>query len=268
MSYNAIFNKVGLNTELVRLKNQAGINWSKELRVLKQFGLKDGMSILEMGSGPGFYTKFILEAFPNSKITCLELNDDFIKYATNYLSDYSERIHFVKDNIEYTKLRSNTFDAVISRLVLEHLSSPEKAVHEMYRILKPRGLNIILDIDNEAWGMTFPYNEFIYSSNKSMENFQSQTGGDRKIGRKLLYLLKTNRFVNLDYEVIATHSDIVGLTNILGVQNINDAIKALNIPGTPTNSYEYKLKSDYAKFISSPNSSVILLMIAACGRKL
>ncbi len=40
--------------EIERLAAQAHSGWDKESRTLSWFGLKDGMSVLELGSGPGF----------------------------------------------------------------------------------------------------------------------------------------------------------------------------------------------------------------------
>lgn len=267
MSYKFIYDKVGLNAELIRLKNQAEINWNKELRILKFLGLKDNFRVLEVGSGPGFYTKLLLDAFPNLEVYCLEINPTFINYAKHNLMEYSGRIHFVNESIEKTPFLDNSFDFVISRLVFQHLEKPYIAIKEIYRILKNNGKNIILDIDDELWGITYPYNELIYSTNKSMLNFQQSTGGDRNIGRKLIHLMKSVGFHSFDFDIIATNTDVVGIERFLGVNSREEAIRnTLNID-KDLSFYENKAKESHIDFLKKPYSSIILLMLAACGTK-
>ncbi|WP_305085854.1 class I SAM-dependent methyltransferase, partial [uncultured Clostridium sp.] len=74
MSYNSIYNIVGLNNEVNRLETQAKLGWEKEFRTLKWLGLKNGMRILDVGSGTGVYTELLLENLPNSSITALEVD--------------------------------------------------------------------------------------------------------------------------------------------------------------------------------------------------
>ena len=55
MTYSSIYNMIGFNNEVDRLKAQVQLGWEKEFRTLKWLGLKDGMNILDVGGGPGFY---------------------------------------------------------------------------------------------------------------------------------------------------------------------------------------------------------------------
>ncbi len=60
-------------------------------------------------------------------------------------------------DIIQTGMEDNTFDFAISRLVLEHLPDPTKAIKEIYRILKPGGKVILVDNDFEMHIMTYPH---------------------------------------------------------------------------------------------------------------
>ena len=53
-AYDASSQPIGLDKEVERLRGQALVVWEKEARNLAWLGLRDGMSILELGSGPGF----------------------------------------------------------------------------------------------------------------------------------------------------------------------------------------------------------------------
>ena len=92
MSYNSIYDIIGLNNEVNRLETQAKLGWSKEFRALKWLGLKDGMKILDVGSGPGSYTELLLENLPNSEITGLEIDKNLLFMALDKLSDREKQI--------------------------------------------------------------------------------------------------------------------------------------------------------------------------------
>ena len=62
--------------EIARLGNQVQWTWEKEARNLGWFGLRDGMAILEVGSGPGFVTEQLLLLCPTSHVTCVELDPE------------------------------------------------------------------------------------------------------------------------------------------------------------------------------------------------
>src|SRR5436305_6406247 len=52
--------------EIKRLKAQVELFWDSELKHYVEFGLRDGMSVIEVGAGPGFVAEKIAECFPLS----------------------------------------------------------------------------------------------------------------------------------------------------------------------------------------------------------
>lgn len=260
MSYKNMYNSFGLNNELRRLEYQAKMNWKKELRNLELFGLKDGMRVLEVGSGPGFITELLLKAFPNIKITALEIDPNMINVSQKRLKEYSDRIHFVNESLLKNNLSSEKFDFVLVRYVYQHLSDLSRATSEIYRMLKPGGKVVITDVDNDIWGVTYPELKMMPQLNSALSNFQGSNGGDRFIGRKLLKLLKGKGFINLDFEVLANHSDVIGMDSFL----ISKEVKKMNVP---ENSKLSPFINKFKNFYSSPNSTLILLVLMAYGEK-
>ena len=106
MEYNEIYKEIGFKTEISRLKKQAYLGYKKEIRMLKMLGLKDNSEILEVGCGPGFYTKILLNSFPNSEITAADIDENFLKYADKRLDYkvYGDRVALVKDDVTKSAL--------------------------------------------------------------------------------------------------------------------------------------------------------------------
>src|SRR5438270_5538958 len=60
-----------LHADISRLRAQATLSWSHEIEVLSRLGLRDGMSILAWGSGPGFITELLLRTLPHCSVTAV-----------------------------------------------------------------------------------------------------------------------------------------------------------------------------------------------------
>lgn len=264
MSYSDIYKSIGLNTEISRLRKQAYIGWNKEVKMLKNLGLEDGMRILEVGSGPGFVTELLLREFQNSIVTSLDMDNDLMEIARNRLEGtFKNRLNFVNESILNTSFKDNTFDFVLVRFVYQHINNPLKATKEIYRVLKPGGKVVIVDIDNGIWGVTNPELKLIPYLNNSLARFQNNSGGDRNIGRKLIKILKYSGFKNLDFQIVVKHSDLIGMDkfkDLSSIKNMQNTIFSKN----PEIS---RIISSYNKFYNLESSTIIMLVIMAYGEK-
>jgi len=138
------------DSEVQRLAAQARLGWNKEARTLSWFGLRDGMSLLEAGSGPNFVTESLLSLLPTSPITCLELDPGLIRRAQQYLQGKgSDRVQFVEGSVMDIKMANDSFDFAYARLLFQHLLNPLGAAKEIWRVLKPGGKFVIYDVDDE-----------------------------------------------------------------------------------------------------------------------
>ena len=265
MTYSSIYNMIGFNNEVDRLKAQVQLGWEKEFRTLKWLGLKDGMNILDVGGGPGFYCEKLLENLPNSRVTILDIDDKLLRIAKNRLSNsyYNNRIAFKKTSVYKTGIKDNTYDFVICRFVLQHLDKPVEAVREIYRILKPGGIVAIIDSDSGLMGISDP--AFLIKSGRSFfQELEKRARWNREIGRKLVKILKRCGFEDLDFEAVTIHSDIIGMNNILKIPKINDEQIKLLMRCNPNVG---KVMQKFKEGRFENNYTIILLNLIAKGVK-
>ena len=121
MNYSNFYNLIGLNQEINRLQRQVSLGWEKEFRTLKWLGLNDGMNILDLGAGPGFFSEHLLENLPNCKVTLLEPDADLMNFAKDNLSKYEGRVKFKEESVYNNTLQEEKYDFVVSRFVFQHL---------------------------------------------------------------------------------------------------------------------------------------------------
>ena len=120
--YDVATANISLDAEIERLYNQANLNVEKEARNLVAFGLRDGMSVLEVGSGPGFVTEWVSRLIPNGSITCVEIDPIMVNYARQYLEKASQcQYRIIERSITKTDLPDDSFDFAFARIVFEHI---------------------------------------------------------------------------------------------------------------------------------------------------
>jgi ubiquinone/menaquinone biosynthesis C-methylase UbiE len=211
-TYNIQNASLGIESEVERLKEQAIMGWEKEFRNLKWYGLEDGMNVLELGSGPGFYTEQLVSSLPRSHVTALEIDSTLQEKAREMLSEVPEsNLRFVQASIYDTGLPENTYDFAIARLIFLHLFNPVGAAKEILRVLKPGGKLVIIDIDDGIFGVIHPEVESLHTILRKLADIQASNGGNRYLGRTLPRLLKEVGFVDIDMDVTLQHSDIHGI---------------------------------------------------------
>lgn len=255
------------NAEIQRLAAQALLGWEKEARNLRWFGLRDGMSLLELGSGPGFITDALLGLVPSSEITCLEIDISLLQRAERYLQPKAgDRVRFVEGSVMEMDLADNQFDFAYARLLFQHLPDPLGAAKEIWRVLKPGGKLVIYDIDDEMFGLFEPS---IPEWSGILERFgqaQAAQGGNRRIGRQLWKILKAAGFNNLDLEVVAMHSDSIGIEPFLPQIDPDRLLPLVRI-GLMSERELDEIRVSRAQFLDSPDSYILTLSLMVCGEK-
>lgn len=266
-SYDKHASHRDVTAEIQRLAAQARFGWDKESRTLSWFGLEDSMSVLELGSGPGFITEQLLDLVPSSPITCLEIDPALLTQAEHYLYDKANhRVRFVEGSVMDTHLEGNQFDVAYARFLFQHLPDPNGAAKEIWRVLKPGGKLIIKDIDDELFGLFQPPIPQLSLVIEKFGQAQATRGGNRRIGRSLWRILETAGFCNLDLEVLAGHSDKVGVEPFL--QQIDpDRLLSLVKMGLLSEEELEQFRVSHAAFLESPEPYTLWLSLMICGEK-
>ena len=104
---------------------------------------KDSMNILDVGTGPGFFS--IILSQRGHKLTGIDCTENMIKVAKNNSKICNINADFFVMDSHELDFEDNTFDMIVSRNVTWTLYDPKKAYKEWLRVLKPNGKLIIFD---------------------------------------------------------------------------------------------------------------------------
>lgn len=103
--------------------------------------LKPGMSVLDCGCGPGTITQGIARLVAPGKVVGCDLEPGMVERAQALAEGAGlDNLEFQVGNILELQFEDNTFDAVLSCAVTEHLSEPVKAMSELGRVAKQGGV--------------------------------------------------------------------------------------------------------------------------------
>ena len=114
--------------------------WSRLVAIefLQWLSVPAGSKWLDVGCGTGILSQTILDSADPVKVRGIDQALGFISFAENHIRD--PRATFEVGAVESLKLGSNTYDAVVSGLVLNFVPNVDQAVSEMRRVTKPGGV--------------------------------------------------------------------------------------------------------------------------------
>ena len=117
---------------------------------LSKLGLTDGMKVVDLGAGSGFYT---IEAAKRigatGRVYAVEVQKDLLERVRSLGAAQNLRnIEVIWGNVEKiggTKLRDAIADRAVASNILFQLTKPDEFALEIKRVLKPGGKVLVID---------------------------------------------------------------------------------------------------------------------------
>lgn len=111
--------------------------------------LKDNDNVLEIAPGPGYFS-IELAKMGNYNITGMDISADFIEICQKNAQRENVNITFVQGNVSSMSFNDNTFNFLFCSAAFKNFKEPIIALQEMYRVLKPNGIALIMDMNHDA----------------------------------------------------------------------------------------------------------------------
>ena len=114
------------------------------LETLRRFGLRPGMTFVDVGAGTGFFTRAAAEIVgPGGTAVAVDSSAEML--ALLVAKNKTHRIRIVQSSDYEIPLESGSADLVMAAFVLHETEDRPRFVAELRRLLKPDGRILILE---------------------------------------------------------------------------------------------------------------------------
>ena len=108
-----------------------------------------GGKVLEIAPGPGYFC-IELAKLGNFQITGLDISKSFVEISRRNAAEAVLKIDFRQGNASALPFSDESFDFTFCQAAFKNFSQPVEAIAEMYRVLKPNGTAVIVDMRRDA----------------------------------------------------------------------------------------------------------------------
>lgn len=130
-------------------------------KIVEDIGAKD---ILEIGCGRGTMSLY-LNKYLGLNTDLLDNDEAAVAVARKHFIEYGGTGNFFLVDALHTDLPANHYDAIVSIGLAEHIENVEQLFREQYRLLKPDGVMISLNIPKK-FSIQFFNKVFLFFKNK------------------------------------------------------------------------------------------------------
>jgi SAM-dependent methyltransferase len=160
--------------------------------------LRPGLSLLDVGCGPGTITVDLARRLDPGRVTALETTESALALArTEADARGQDNIDFVIGDVHALDFADDTFDVVHAHQVLQHVADPVRALSEMRRVCKPGGVVAARDGDYAAFTW-FPASAELDRWLELYRAAARENGGEPDAGRRLLAWAHAAGFTEVD----------------------------------------------------------------------
>lgn len=104
---------------------------------LKNVKNKKEINVLDIGTGPGFFSILLAERGYN--VSAVDYTEEMLVKARDNAGIFKDEIDFRRMDAQNLDFDNNQFDLIVTRNLTWVLEDPEKAYKEWFRVLKPGG---------------------------------------------------------------------------------------------------------------------------------
>ena len=133
--------------------------WKRFL--VKKIQLKENSKCLDLCCGTGDISTEILKQYPDSNVTGLDFSKEMLKIAKSKTNRISKIKFLLGDAMDISSPDSN-FDAVTIGYGLRNVSDIKKCLKEIFRVLKPKGVLVSLDVGKVRMPIISSINNFYF----------------------------------------------------------------------------------------------------------
>lgn len=209
-----MFNTISKNYDGLNRVISLGIDVSWRKKVFKLVGEKNPKTILDIATGTGDLAIMMSQLNPE-RIVGLDISEGMLEVGKQKVSrkNLDSLVEMIVGDSENMPFDDNTFDAITVSFGVRNFANLDKGLSEIRRVLKPKGVFVILETSNPT---KFPYAQGykfytsvilpiigkIFSKDKVAYSYLSESAQSFPFGESFDNILKKNGFINTSYQPV------------------------------------------------------------------
>jgi ubiquinone biosynthesis O-methyltransferase len=144
---------------------------------LSMFKAEKGITVLDVGCGTGNFS--VKLAKMGCKVVGIDVSDEMLEIARKKAEEQDLDIEFFNMDVYELKFEDDRFDAAFSMAAFEFIKEPQKAVDEIFRVVKKGGHILVGTINKDSkWGELYlsdyfqANTVFKYADFKTLDDFK------------------------------------------------------------------------------------------------
>lgn len=205
----SMFDNISSNYDGLNRVISFGIDQSWRKKVIKLVKDSEASSVVDIATGTGDLAIALAQAKIKNVIG-IDISNGMLNVGRKKIKklDLTDKIDMVQADSEDLPYEDNSFDAATVAFGVRNFENLDKGLCEIYRVLKPGGLFVILETSNPT---KFPfkqgyffYSKYIlpiigklFSTDKSAYRYLSESASVFPFGEAFNNILKKNGFINV-----------------------------------------------------------------------
>ncbi len=120
-------------------------------KTLKEFGLREGMTVLDVGTGPGFFLPYLSRMVGDKgKVYAVDIQEEMVRMAQEKVQKENlTNVEVMKSEENSIPLPDSSIDFIFMAFTFHELTDPRTFAEELKRIAKPFAYLAVIDWKKE-----------------------------------------------------------------------------------------------------------------------
>ncbi len=162
-----VFDSVADNYDIMNDVMSLGVHRLWKRHTIELSGIRPGKVVLDLAGGTGDLTKeFAKRVGKKGQVVLADINESMVRVGRDRLinAGIAGNVEYTITNAEALAFPDNTFDLATIAFGLRNVTHKDKALEELYRVLKPGGQLMILEFSKVTQPLFAKFYDF-YSFN-------------------------------------------------------------------------------------------------------